>query len=60
MSNVAKAEQEQRLIALTRTIDRAASLPTERNVQAYDSLRESRERGFSMIRDSVSCLYNSN
>ncbi|XP_043477038.1 delta(14)-sterol reductase TM7SF2 [Leptopilina heterotoma] len=52
MSNVAKAEQEQRLIALTRTIDRAASLPTERNAQAYDSIRESKERGFSMIRDS--------
>lgn len=63
MSNVAKAEQEQRLIALTRTIDRAASLPTERNVQAYDSLRESRERGFSMIRDSdlqKSDLYEEN
>lgn len=57
MSNVAKAEQEQRLIALTRTIDRAASLPTERNAQAYDSIRESKERGFSMIRDSVSCFY---
>ncbi|XP_051159041.1 delta(14)-sterol reductase TM7SF2 [Leptopilina boulardi] len=63
MSNVAKAEQEQRLIALTRTIDRAASLPTERNVQAYDSIRESKERGFSMIRDSdlkKNALYDDN
>ena len=54
MSNTARAEQEQKLLMMTRTIDRAASLPLDRkSVAAYDSLRESKERGFSMQREQV-------
>lgn len=57
MTNTAKADQEQKLIMLSRTIDRAASLPLERKVQPYDNLRDSKERGFSMMRDLNSSKY---
>ena len=57
MSNTAKVEQEQKLIMLSRTVDRATSLPIDRKGLPYDGIRESKERGFSMQRDQVNRLF---
>jgi hypothetical protein len=56
MSNAAKAEQDHKLMMLTRNIDRAASLPVERKAQ-YNTFLDGKERGLSVQPEEVSLLF---